>query len=70
MNHGGNNSSMVLPFAVFGDHGITIVLLFIYPRFYGMLHSTNIDTHTYMITHRYEYTHVHPIPISTSKRLD
>jgi hypothetical protein len=35
-----------------------------------MLHSINIDTHTRMRTHPYEYTHAHPTPVSTSERLD
>jgi hypothetical protein len=32
-------------------------------------HSTNTDTHTCMSTHHYEYTHLQPIPMSTSERL-
>jgi hypothetical protein len=35
-----------------------------------MLHSTNVNTHTRMSTHSYEYAHTHPTPISNSERLN
>jgi hypothetical protein len=35
-----------------------------------MSHSTDAYTHTHTSTHCYEYTRVHPILMSTSKRLD
>jgi hypothetical protein len=37
--------------------------------FFFEKHSTNVDTHTRMSTHPYEYTHAHSTPMSTSKRL-
>jgi hypothetical protein len=36
---------------------------------YFLKHNTNTDTHTRMSTHPYEYTDVHPTPMSTSKTL-
>jgi hypothetical protein len=46
-------------------------LLFCHLSCYSVFlkHSTNTDTHTRMSTHPYEYTDVHPTPMSTSKTL-
>jgi hypothetical protein len=38
--------------------------------FFGMSHSTDADTHIWMITYPYEYMHIYPIFMGTSERLD
>jgi hypothetical protein len=38
--------------------------------FWDMLHSTNVDIYTRMITHSYKYMYVHPISMNNSERLD
>jgi hypothetical protein len=33
-------------------------------------HSINVDTYTHMSTHPYKYMYIHPIPMTTSERLN
>jgi hypothetical protein len=46
------------------------LLMFLFIKMFFYKYSINTDIHTCISTHSYEYTHVHPNLISTSKRLN